>query len=77
MMRDRTGIFYLVDDCDTLICKLENRLNELYIARKFDIERIDRLEKDLEELKTAMRENNKVILQQMLDRYHILFKRYS
>ena len=69
------GIKYnLVDDIDTLICKLQNKVDDFYINDvKCDIETI---ESDLKKLEIAFEEGNMGIMQKMLDKYHTLFERY-
>ena len=68
--------YYLADDCDTLVCKLENELNDLYMDSNSDESKIDNLESDLEKLQSAIEHNNRVLMQVILDKYHHWFKRY-
>lgn len=68
--------YYLSDDCDTLVCKLENALNDLYMDSNSDESKIDKLESDLEKLQSAIENNNRTSMQTILDKYHHWFKRY-
>lgn len=69
--------YYLSDDCDTLVCKLENSINEMYLDdTKYNETKIDNLESDLEKLQSAIEHNNRMSMQEILDKYHHCFKRY-
>lgn len=66
--------FYLHDDCDTLLVKLENIIHDYYISDiKCDIEK---MEKDREILENAIKINDTKTMQYVLDNYSTLFKRY-
>ena len=70
------GIKYnLIDDCDTLICKLENKIDDFYYDNvKCDI---DKLEADLQKLQHAIDNNDRNIMQIVFNEYHTMFKRYQ
>ena len=70
------GIKYnLIDDCDTLICKLGNKIDDFYYDDvKCDI---DKLEADLEKLQNAIDNNDRNIMQVVFNEYHTMFKRYQ
>ena len=69
------GISYgLLDDCDTLLCKLDNAAFEKFMSG--DYEAHAKLERDRDELEIAIRKRNYEFMQAMLDEYHQLFKRY-
>lgn len=67
--------YYLADDCDTLVCKLENALDDQYFGDK-DLSKIDALEIDLSKLELAIECNNRTIMQYFLNKYSHWFKRY-
>lgn len=69
--------YYLSDDCDTLVCKLENSINEMYLDdTKYNETKIDNLEADLEKLQSAIECNNRTTMQAILNKYSNMFKRY-
>lgn len=70
--------YYLPDDIDTLICKLENKLNRMYLDKiPWSTFIVDGIEEDLMELKTALDQNDKVIMRKMLGKYSAMFQRYQ
>lgn len=69
--------FYLVDDCDTLICKLENTVHDHYhYIDGAKCGNIDIIENDIERLQDAIDTNNTGVMQELLNEYSQLFKRY-
>lgn len=75
MMNVKGINYYLRDDCDTLICKLENQIDDFYY-NDTPVKSIDNLEYDLETLENAVSKWDYKTMQIMLDKYHTLFKRY-
>lgn len=66
--------FYLVDDCDTLLCKLENIAHDYYMDdEKCDI---DKIENDIGSLQNAIATNDTETMQGIFNEYSQLFKRY-
>lgn len=68
--------FYLVDDCDTLIVKLENAIREEESKPDYDIDLLDRLDKYLDDLQRVMREGDYVTMERILNEHSYMFKRY-
>lgn len=66
--------FYLNDDCDALLCKLENIADNYYLNDV--ICNIDKIELDIEKLENAIENNDINTMQNILDNYRNLFKRY-
>lgn len=67
--------FYLVDDCDTLVCKLGNTVHDHYVNDE-KCDNIDKIENDIERLQDAIDTNNTGVMQELLNEYSQLFKRY-
>lgn len=75
MARTVNGIkYYVVDDADTLLCKLQNKADEFYLEDKPC--NIDKIEADIEKLETAIAKNNIKTMDTMISEYQTLFKRY-
>lgn len=66
--------YHLADDCDTLLCKLDNAAYEAFMDGDYD--RNERLENDRDELEIAINKGDREAMQAMLDKYHTMFKRY-
>ena len=66
--------FHLIDDIDTLICKLENIRHAYYIDNEPC--NIDKVESDIEALQKAFEANDTATMQRYLNEYAPLFKRY-
>lgn len=66
--------YHLADDCDTLLCKLDNAAFEAAMERDYD--RAERLENDRDELEIAINHGDREAMQAMLDKHHTMFKRY-
>ena len=66
--------FHLIDDIDTLICKLQNIRDAYY----YDNEPcdIDKIESDIEALKVAYDANDIATMKRYHNEYAPLFKRY-
>lgn len=70
------GIKYnLIDDCDTLLVKLENITYDYYV-NDIDRKNIDEIEKDEAALREAIENDDYAVMQTMWNKYHTLFKRY-
>lgn len=70
-----SGITYhLADDCDTLLCKLDNAAFEAFMDGDYD--RSELLENDRDELEIAINHRDREEMQAMLDKYHTMFNRY-
>ena len=71
--------FNLLDDCDTILCKLQNRIDEYYIddVRDYTVEQIDQFETDAEMLQTAIQERDYRVLKSMHNKYQFTLKRYQ
>ena len=68
--------FYLRDDCDTLICKLENKINDLEFNPGCDKCKLDKYYEDLDDLERAFVENDIKEMNRLMNEYHQWFKRY-
>lgn len=69
--------FTLLDDCDTLVTKLENQIDDMYFGVvPYDEDKAIELENDLEELRKAIGRYDQVRMYQILYKYHNWFKRY-
>ena len=66
--------FYLRDDIDTLICKLQNIKDDYYYNNKSC--NINKNEDDLKVLITAFEEDDVSTMKKLWNEYHMLFKRY-
>lgn len=66
--------YHLADDCDTLLCKLDNAAFEAFMENDYD--RCEQLENDRDELEIAINHGDRETMQAMLDKYHTMFKRY-
>ena len=66
--------YHLADDCDTLLCKLDNAAFDAFMDGDYD--RSERLENDRDELEIAINRRDREAMQDMLDKYHTMFKRY-
>lgn len=70
------GIQYnLIDDCDTLLVKLENITYDYYV-NDIDRKNIDEIEKDEAALREAIEDCDYAVMKKMWNKYHTLFKRY-
>ena len=67
--------YHLRDDCDTLLCKLDNAAYESFMEG--DYERNARLEEDRDRLEIAISRNDLETMQAILENYRGMFKRYS
>ena len=72
------GIRYnLTDDIDTLIVKLKNKIDDMYMSEtEWNEALVDKYETDLATLEKAFADGNKKVMQAMLNNYSIWFKRY-
>ncbi len=69
------GISYsLRDDCDTLLCKLDNAAFESFMEGEYD--RNEKLENDRDRLEIAISRNDLETMQELLNEYRGMFKRY-
>lgn len=66
--------YHLADDCDTLLCKLDNAAFDAFMDGDYD--RSERLENDRDELEIAINRRDREAMQAMLDKYNTMFKRY-
>lgn len=70
------GISYsLRDDCDTLLCKLDNAAFESFMEGDYD--RSEKLESERDRLEIAINRNDLETMQAILDNHRTMFKRYS
>ena len=70
------GITYnLADDCDTLLCKLDNAAFEAFMYGEYGTNA--KLEEDRDRLEAAINDRDYEVMQEMLDKYHTMFRRYS
>lgn len=67
--------YHLRDDCDTLLCKLDNAAYESFIEGDYD--RSTKLEEDRDRLEIAISRNDLETMQAILENYRGMFKRYS
>ena len=67
--------YHLRDDCDTLLCKLDNAAYEAFMDGDYD--RNEKLENDRDRLEIAINHNDLETMQAMLENYRWMFKRYS
>lgn len=67
--------YHLCDDCDTLLCKLDNAAYEAFMDEDYD--RSEKLENDRDRLEIAINRNDLETMQAMLENYRGMFKRYS
>lgn len=69
------GISYrLDDDCDTLLCKLDNAAYEAFMDGEYD--RSAELQEDSDRLEIAISNHDLGQMQEIFDKYHTMFKRY-
>lgn len=68
--------FYLLDDCDALLCKLENIFYDYCMDDNVSYEKVVETEDEIKKLQNAINKNDVEVMQQMLNKYHTLFKRY-
>lgn len=76
-MKSRTvkGIkYYVIDDAQTLLCKLQNKVDAYYYDGNEC--NIDKLEADIEILDKAISCNDITTMDTMISNYSSLFKRY-
>mgnify|MGYP006932861401 CR=1 FL=1 len=66
--------YHLRDDCDTLLCKLDNAAFESFMEGDYD--RNEKLENDRDRLEIAINRNDLETMQEMLNEYSGMFKRY-
>ena len=67
--------FYLKDDCESLLCKLENAAYESFMEG--DYARNERLEDDRDRLEDAINQNDASTMRELLEKYSYWFKRYT
>ena len=67
--------YHVVDDADTLLCKLQNKADDYYYSGK-DCE-IDKVESDIDKLEKAISKQDIRTMDKMISEYHQLFKRYQ
>ena len=68
-------VYSLCDDCDTLLVKLQNKIDDYYYEGiKVDI---DKLEEVADKLENAIDSNNKKLMRSILNSYSTMFKRYQ
>lgn len=67
--------YHVVDDADTLLCKLQNKADGYYYDNK--VCNIDKVESDIDTLEKAISENDIKTMDKMISEYHQLFKRYQ
>ena len=67
--------YHLADDCDTLLCKLDNAAFEAFMDGEYDTNA--QLEEDRDRLEAAINNSDREVMQEMLDKYHTMFRRYS
>ena len=67
--------YHLRDDCDTLLCKLDNAAYEAFMDGDYD--RNEKLENDRDRLEIAINRNDLETMHAMLENYRGMFKRYS
>jgi hypothetical protein len=76
MANKANGITYhLRDDCDTLLCKLDNAAFESFMEGEY--EKSEKLEEARDRLEVAINRRDREAMQAILDEYHGMFKRYS
>ncbi len=66
--------YHLKDDCETLICKLDNLAYEKFMEGDYDAS--FKYETDRDELEIAFEKNDREAMQAILENYRGLFKRY-
>lgn len=66
--------YHLRDDCETLICKLDNIAYEKFMDGDYDAS--SKYESDRDNLEIAVEHNDREAMQAMLENYRGLFKRY-
>ena len=66
--------YHLRDDCETLICKLDNLAYEKFMEGDYDAS--FKYETDRDELEIAFEKNDREAMQAILENYRGLFKRY-
>lgn len=67
--------YHLRDDCDTLLCKLDNAAYEAFMDGDYD--QNEKLENDRDRLEIAINRNDLETMQAMLENYRGMFNRYS
>lgn len=67
--------YHLADDCDTLLCKLDNAAYEAFMEGDYD--RNAKLEEDRDRLEIAINRRDREAMQEILEKYRTMFKRYS
>lgn len=67
--------YHLLDDCDTLICKLDNAAFEAFMNEDYD--RCAKLEDDRDMLQDAFDRRDFTRMSEILENYRSMFKRYS
>lgn len=66
--------YHLRDDCETLICKLDNLAYEKFMEGDYDAS--FKYETDRDDLEIAFEKNDRETMQDILENYRGLFKRY-
>lgn len=74
MMKVNGNVYHIIDDIDTLICKLKNIRSDYYLNDKPC--NIDKIEHDLSELREAFDSNDFGTMERYHNEYCTLFKRY-
>lgn len=66
--------YHLHDDCDTLLCKLDNAAFESFM--KGEYEKSEKLEEARDRLEVAINRRDRETMQAILEEYSGMFKRY-
>ena len=66
--------YHLRDDCDTLLCKLDNAVFESFMEGEY--ERSEKLEEARDRLEVAISRRDRETMQAILEEYSGMFKRY-
>jgi hypothetical protein len=66
--------YHLRDDCETLICKLDNLAYEKFMEGDYDAS--IKYETDRDDLEIAVDKNDREAMQAIIENYRGLFKRY-
>ena len=66
--------YHLRDDCEILICKLDNLAYEKFMEGDYDAS--FKYETDRDDLEIAVEKNDREAMQAILENYRGLFKRY-
>lgn len=66
--------YHLRDDCDTLLCKLDNAAFESFMEGEY--EKSEKLEEARDRLEVAINRRDRETMQAILEEYSGMFKRY-